>query len=382
MINGVPLIANLIVGNEVPVILRKVLKSIRPYVDDIIVGYNGNDGNVEDVLKEFNCNYFKQVWENDFAKARNEVLDKTPSHTLVLWLDSDDEIINGDKIQDTCETVFCHPETDGVACEWEYAFDKNGNCTASLWRERIVKRDSHRWSSNKLHETLDSINEKEEGLMISCEGFKIKHLATAEKMMKAAKRNVDIIQKQYEEEVKSGNLTPKTVYDCARSHQGANHLERAIKLFKDYIDINGISDEEKCITYTILGDIYRFQKNYTESKRCAIMVIMFGSNIPDGYIDLGFNLFLEQKYHPAMCLLEMSYKFKPCKSFPINPVKYTLQPMKLLAVCYLYNGRYEEAKACAEYVLTKMHDEPIMLNVVSTCIEAIEKNKNFEEGNK
>ena len=374
------LILNLIVGNEDPRIFKRCLESWKPYVDDIIVGFNGDDIKIEELLKEYKCNYFKSKWENNFSKARNEVLDKTPNDCLVAWCDSDDILIGGEKLKESLELAFSVPDIIGLACEWYYAHDNNGNCTASLWRERIVLRDLHKWIPNPAHETLEAIDNKN-GVIVTIDDIKIKHLATHQKMARTGQRNLNIIKEQYYDEAKVGKLTSKTVFDIARSYEGVGEFDKAIEKFKDYIKM-GISDEEKSIAYTTMGEIYRFQKKYEESLKSFIEVMLYGSNIPDGYVDYAFTLFLQEKYHPCRVFLEMSFKFPPCKSFPIDPTKYSLKPMKLLGVCYLMEGKYKEAIACAEYVLTKMKDEPVMLNVVKISKESIKELEDFDKAKK
>jgi len=371
---------NMILGNCAPYILRKALNSVMPYVDKAIIGWNGNDKEVIELLDSYpKIERFTQVWDGDFAKARNEVLDKTPKGTLVIWLDEDDELLNGQELIDFCKLAFAQEPVKSIAVEWFYAHDKHGNCSASLWRERVVRTDLFRWCRHPLHETLDYIGADDIPNVI-CENAKIKHLATYEKMLKSGKRNLDIITKQYEKEVQEGKLSNKTIYDTARSYQGVGELDKAVELFKDYIN-NGVSDEEKCITYTIIGEIYKFQGKVEESKRCALQTIMMGSNIPDGYIDLASCLFIEGKHHPASVFLETSFKFKPCKSFPINPMKYSVQPMKILAACYMYLGEFEKAVKCANYVLSKIPDDARMKSVIEIGVSSLEQINKFDKEN-
>lgn len=102
----------------------------------------------------------------------------------------------------------------------------------------------------------------------------------------------------------------------------------------------------------------------------AMDVIVLNSGIPDGYIDFGLALYGEGKYKEASTFLEMSFKFPPCRSFPINPTKYTLNPMEILAYCYVELSRLKEAKKAAEFMVDRINNNLGMLEIVRICNKA------------
>ena len=373
-INGKEVVVwgNLVTGNEDYDTLKKCLDSVTPCVDVMLIGFNGSEDNY--TLKQLfgtypNVQYFAQKWEGDITKCRKEVYNKTPDDALVLWMDSDDTIINTENIKQFSEEVFSHKEVNGWACEWYYAHDLNGNCVGKLYRERMVWKSRHEWTSDKIHQVLEP---NQDGITVVNEEIKIRHLATIEKIRWSAIRNVNIIQKEYDDAVKAGNLKPKTIYDLARSLQGVQNYDRALKLYQDYIDHKDNIDLERAIAYTMMGYLYRARKDWVKAKEVAFKVISLNPDLPDGYLDFGESLYGEGRIREAVAFIEIGFKFPPCKQFPIDPTKYTYNPLKLLAYAYFDLGQIDKAQACAERVLSAFKNNIAMLDVIREC-KAIRK---------
>lgn len=91
----------MIVKNE-EAILANCLKSIRDFVDDIVIVDTGSTDNTVDIIRDMGatCSHF--VWADDFSAARNFALSqvKTP---WTLWLDADDIALNPQCLQAATE---------------------------------------------------------------------------------------------------------------------------------------------------------------------------------------------------------------------------------------------------------------------------------------
>ena len=376
-INGkeVKLIVNIIVGNEDPVIFRKCLQSIAYFVDEIIVGYNGNTPEIEALLKEFKCNYFKTEWTGKFAEKRKEVWDKSPDGSIILWLDSDDVFIGGDMLQQICSEVFAHKETAGIALEYYYAraHEKDNPAEHIIytdqWRERIVWKDSWQWIEYDLHESLERIKP---GECYTISDMKVDHLCPPEKFLASQQRNYKIIARVYELEKTSNALRPKTVWDYARALEGIGEKEKALIAYKTFLKMD-INEREKFVTCGVMSEIYLRMGRFEDAKYAAIDQITCAPAQPDGYLNMGFALFKEKSYKPACVFLEMSFNYKPSKEVPINPTRYDVIPMKLLAICYMMSGKMEKAIKCAEFVLTKTPEDTRMKDVISHAGKTIKQ---------
>jgi tetratricopeptide (TPR) repeat protein len=370
----VPLYANIIVGDEDIVIFRKCLESIRPYVDVILVGWNGIKWETESLLKDFKCEYFKTEWHGKFQEKRKEVWDKTPDNALVIWLDSDDVLLYGELLKDKCAEVFAFKEAIGIALNWYYSREhknhdpKKDIIYTELWRERIVRKDAWQWIEYELHEALEKTRE---GECFTIDTMQIDHLATPEKILKSQQRNYDIISKIYDLEKTSNALRPKTLWDYARATEGIGKKKESIDLYKEYLKV-AESDVEKCRCYGIMSEVFVQLDIMPDAVFFGMNQILTGPVQPDGYINVGGALFNQKRYKAAAVFLEMSFNFKPSKDLPKNPTRYDLVPMKLLAICYMLDSKLDKAKKCANYVLSRVENDEKMIEVVKH-VEQVEK---------
>jgi tetratricopeptide (TPR) repeat protein len=86
--NGISL--NMIVLNEEK-FLPGCLDSIKDLVDEIIIADTGSTDNTIQIAKKFGAIVFSYKWKNDFADARNFVLQKS-NYDWILYLDADERI--------------------------------------------------------------------------------------------------------------------------------------------------------------------------------------------------------------------------------------------------------------------------------------------------
>ena len=108
---------NMIVRDEEQ-LLPICLKSIRDFVDEIIIVDTGSTDHTADIASEtFGADVHHFDWIDDFSAARNYALSfvKTP---WVIWLDADDIVLNPQIIQPACEYARRHRIT-GLWCKYQ-----------------------------------------------------------------------------------------------------------------------------------------------------------------------------------------------------------------------------------------------------------------------
>lgn len=339
--------ANMICGDENPKILEKAIKSIRPFVDEMLIGFNGKDKKLINIFQKYKCQYFITEWHDNFGASRQEVLDKTPKDAAMIWLDSDDEVINGKAIRDLVDTGFGNPRIGAIWCNWAYDHDENGNCLMTLRRERIVRASKFEWRS-RLHECLYQV---QDCVHMETDAISIKHNAEHSKIAGAAIRNAKIINDEYEKEKKAGQIDPKTLYDLARSLGALGINDQALPLYQEYVRVTQY-DAECCMAYMCMGDIHKRYRQYMEAVGCFTKVIEIKPNWPDGYLGLAFTYFAMEKWEEALSLIKVASQFKPAYGLiPIDPSKYTLKPLRYAAFAQFNLGNWEEAFAAATEVL-------------------------------
>jgi tetratricopeptide (TPR) repeat protein len=109
---------NMIVKNEEK-FLAGSLESVKDLVDEIIIADTGSDDNTIEIAKKYNAKLYYYTWKNDFADARNFVLQKSTCE-WILYLDADERIqkIYHPLIKD----FISNPEIDAVLLKLKSVF--------------------------------------------------------------------------------------------------------------------------------------------------------------------------------------------------------------------------------------------------------------------
>ena len=90
----------MIVKNEEET-LERCLKSVCPFVDEIIIADTGSTDKTKSVAAHFTDKIFDFEWCDDFSAARNFAFGKATGD-YIMWLDADD-VIEGDNAQKFCD---------------------------------------------------------------------------------------------------------------------------------------------------------------------------------------------------------------------------------------------------------------------------------------
>jgi glycosyltransferase involved in cell wall biosynthesis len=218
--------------------LEVALKSIHEHVDEIVIVDTGSLDHTKDVARKYTDKVFDFEWIDDFAAARNFSFSKT-SHDLVMWLDSDDEVISGRQVCEDAKLAFA-AGINQIRVRYDYEFDKNGFCRLRQMRERFVDKTIHEWRS-PIHECLCANFTLKQGVLNPALGY-IKHRRriSAEKLEQSADRNLRICQKMEQE----GKLETRTLYYYGNALQKASRFEESLEMFLRYIPQSGVPNEK------------------------------------------------------------------------------------------------------------------------------------------
>ncbi len=139
--------------NETAENISRLVKSLGAYVDAIYVGYTGSHPTKSiswrDALDDAKTIVVidRIPWEDDFSKARNAnfAIVNRDRYDWILWCDSDDELVGGDKLQDVLSSV--DKDSQVVFMRYLYAFNsKTGEELVNQMRERMFRTDvKTRW---------------------------------------------------------------------------------------------------------------------------------------------------------------------------------------------------------------------------------------------
>lgn len=104
--------------------LERTIRSMEPLVDDIVVADTGSEDNTPQLAKALGAQVIHVPWEEDFAAARNAVLDEMDTDWILI-LDADEEIAFSDFSR--LREAICQPE---------------------IWAYELEARNYHRWNHN------------------------------------------------------------------------------------------------------------------------------------------------------------------------------------------------------------------------------------------
>ncbi|MEK8131144.1 glycosyltransferase [Paenibacillus filicis] len=143
----------MIVKNE-ELTLGRCLSSVRGLVDEIIIVDTGSEDRTKEIAAAYTDRVYDFKWVNDFSQARNYAFGLA-TQEFVLWLDADDRLEPEDAERFRKLKASLPWDTDAVSMHYNLSRDGQGRVTASLRRNRLVKRSNgFRWFG-AVHEYLD-----------------------------------------------------------------------------------------------------------------------------------------------------------------------------------------------------------------------------------
>jgi glycosyltransferase involved in cell wall biosynthesis len=117
---------------------NRLIASVEDNVDSIYVGYTEDDASKFPFRTTDNMVVQAIGWDQDFGRARNEnlaMVDRS-KYDWIMWLDSDDELVNGDKLKDLLQKA--NPRVGLVFMKYWYAFNhETDEVVVEQYRERI-----------------------------------------------------------------------------------------------------------------------------------------------------------------------------------------------------------------------------------------------------
>lgn len=203
-------------------VLSRCLDSIKDAVDEIIIVDTGSLDSTKQIALKYTDKVYDFVWQDDFSLARNYSFGKA-TKDYIIWLDADDYLTceSMDKLRELKQKL--NPDTDMVMMPYQVAFDSEGKCTFSYWRERIVRRGRGLLFQGKVHEAITP-----SGNIIYAD-IPIKHLKLK---VSSSDRNLRIYEKM---EQNNEHFEPRALYYYGRELLQNGLLEKACLIFEKFL---------------------------------------------------------------------------------------------------------------------------------------------------
>ncbi|MDO5295004.1 MAG: glycosyltransferase [bacterium] len=329
--------------------LANCMESIRNVVDEIIIVDTGSTDGTKEIATKYTNHIYDFKWCNDFAKARNTAFSKA-SKDYILWLDADDVLKPEDQEKMLALKEELDDSIDVVMLKYNIAFDQNGECTFSYYRERLVKRSLNLKWQEPVHEYLP----------ITGRVVRKEIAITHEKKHSSGDRNLNI----YKDRIRRGEkLSTRGVYYYAKELLEHNNIKDAIKYFEGFLNREDGWVEDKINACYYLSKCYR-QINDVE-KQQAILVKSFEYDIPRAEIccELGLLYFIKMDYKKAIYW----YNVAATLEYPEDNWGFRIRdswgytPNIQLCVCYDRIGNIEQAIKYNEIAAQYKPDSPSVL---------------------
>jgi glycosyltransferase involved in cell wall biosynthesis len=131
-----PITANLIVKNE-ELLLPYCLRSIKDWVDEIVIVDTGSTDNTIEIAKGFGARVEQFDWCDDFGRAR-EFARRQVNTDWLLWLDADDIVLNPEWLPH----IVRHCNNNRADAAWS-TYEQDGTCHQR--RLQMFRTNRYRW---------------------------------------------------------------------------------------------------------------------------------------------------------------------------------------------------------------------------------------------
>ncbi len=338
--------------------LGSCLKSVREYVDEIILVDTGSRDKTVEIAKSFGARIYHHPWEDDFSKHRNQSLSYATGD-WIFQLDADEELFDGDG-PDLKRTIE-NGNADYYQCMF-YDMKKDGTVHGVFNLIRLFRNGMGMYYTRKVHNQLcrvgtgaySNLRIRHYGYDLSREKMEVKHVRTTTLLEEMILMNPGDIysryqlaasysmHKDYEKAVEHGEFALRmrrekgltdsyfinTYYAVGQGYLALGDLENAELTFLealDYFDLN----LDACY---MLANIYFKKRNAAKCKKLSFRYLeildtlknnpekMRGvyfcsfTDAPQIYYGLGCVAYIENDYKKMDQYFLQSFEMDSCKA--------------------------------------------------------------------
>jgi len=280
--------------------LRRLLKTCKEVnFDEIVVLDTGSKKptDTKNVCQKFGAEFYSyhenpHVKETkqfghifDFGHARNTALSKMTTD-YVMWLDSDDELRNGNLVRPLLAKVIDSGK-EGISAYYLYAKDEHGNVHTEQWRERIFPRNRVRWYPF-VHEIC---MEKEGESPLELEFLSkmnspwVEHDCVIKPTNRSDRdiRNLRIID--FHKKRNNGKLESRMWHYAGKSFMGLNQWKAAIGAFEEHLKESG-SEMHRYDSLICQAECYQKMKLWDMARGTAFRAVAEQPKWPQAWTSL------------------------------------------------------------------------------------------------
>jgi glycosyltransferase involved in cell wall biosynthesis len=310
--------------------LADVLADARAFCDELVVADTGSSDRTRQVAADAGARVIEVPWTDDFAAARNAALDACTGD-WVLWLDADDRVPPDSQHAFATVVADLDDDVDAVLTPYHYAFDARGQCSFTVVRERVLRRDAGlRWQG-AVHEVVDivGVNTREEPSLI------VEHRRTPAH----TGRNLRILQRLYE----AGDRSPRTLFYRANELRDNGRHEEAVAAYDEALTAER-PEWERYYALTCLGQSLQVLGRDEEALAAALEAVRLDPGRPEAWMTAG-RVHYERGHWVQAAPFFSAASTAPVRPFSgfVNDADHRWAPWDYLSVCLGNSGRHREA---------------------------------------
>lgn len=208
--------------------IGQCLKSVAPYLQEIIVVDTGSKDATKNIIKDFTTNIYDFSWNDDFSEARNYSIAKATNSTILV-MDADEML---DHASLAVLAGFCERQNQTVGRVKLINQTRDSSTITEI--VRIFPNDGNHFYSGRIHEQLLLRDGK---TPTACStNIRIFHSGYTQEQMNAKnklKRNIDLLLL----ESKENPLNPYVWYQLGKTHHVNKSCSEAASCFQYAIDL-------------------------------------------------------------------------------------------------------------------------------------------------
>ena len=349
---------------------RRIFASTKGVVDGVYISYNGSDldsffDQVIEAQKAtdslVSTSVTPRAWDDDFAAARNHSFSqiKSSDYDWVLWLDTDDELVNGEKIKRNLPKI--DPNVASIFMVYRYVVNEDGSTVVTQWRERLLRVTANpRWR-RRIHEAC-SVDEGWQ--MLRTPDVWVDHHREDHNEQRTRERNRRILQEACRQEPDEPSYLWYMAHEMyaefqALARAGAGELagralELALRTYMEYVKrfANQVKSDDPYIALVRIAEGLRMQGRWNDAVEYDLQAIKMRPLRAEAYLGIAHTHFNSRAWEESIKWADLAIERFEKMDEQIDAVEVealAYSPHIFKAQAYEEMGRY--ADAVAEYEL-------------------------------
>ena len=342
---------------------NRFMDNMNEYVDGVYILDTGSTDNTVELFKNRGAIVHKRNYKKfRFNKARTDALSFVPFDTdICVCLDIDDVV--SDNFFEDVKKKWIMGITKQMTYEYIYSADEDGNPVVSYYNNRIHSRRGFRWDY-PIHEAIKFV-----GKDFSCiknDDIKLYHKPDR---TKSRAFYSDLIK----ERVKNHPKDFRYNVFLARDYINKKKYQECIEQCEKYFEIeNNNRDWEKSKMYYYMAKCYRNLKDDKNTLKYAKLGTEVYDKNRDPFVELMKIYYKQRRFKETIEVGERALSIKDKLDAVVNDAEsFNGTIEEILASCYYYVGRNEDALRCIDACLEMHPDSKKFLENKEFLLDAI-----------